>query len=83
MLANIHRTFWIIHGPTEVRRVIKACVDCQKRNAKQGEQIMASLPEARVTPFNLPFSHVDYFGPLMVSQGRSQVKRGMAACLHV
>ena len=77
VLATIRQTFWIIHGPTEVRRVIKTCIDCQKRNAKPGEQIMASLPEARITPSNPPFTFVgvDYFGPFMVNQGRSQVKR--------
>jgi hypothetical protein len=38
---------------------------------------MASLPEARITPLNPPFTFVgvDYFGPFMVSQGRGQVKR--------
>jgi hypothetical protein len=77
VLATIRQSFWIIHGPTEVRRVIKGCIDCQKRNAKPGEQIMASLPEARITPLNPPFTYVgvDYFGPFMVSQGRGQVKR--------
>ena len=77
VLATIRQTFWIIHGPTEVRRVIKSCIDCQKRNAKPGEQIMAPLPEARITPLNPPFTFVgvDYFGPFIVSQGRAQVKR--------
>jgi hypothetical protein len=77
VLATIRQTFWIIHGPTEVRRVIKSCIDCQKRNAKPGEQIMAPLPEARITPLNPPFTFVgvDYFGPFIVSQSRAQVKR--------
>ena len=52
-------------------------MDCRKRNARPGEQIMAPLPAARVAPFNPPFTHVgvDYFGPLFVKQGRSEVKR--------
>ena len=50
---------------------------CKKRDAKQGEQVMADLPEERLTPDKPPFTYVglDYFGPLYVRQGRSQVKR--------
>ena len=38
---------------------------------------MGELPVARVTPEQPPFTNtgVDYFGPIMVKQGRSQVKR--------
>ena len=40
-------------------------------------QKMADLPKERVTPGQPLFSHVgiDYFGPFMEKQGRSQVKR--------
>ena len=39
--------------------------------------MMASLPEVRITPLNPPFTFVgvDYFGPFMVTQGRSHGKR--------
>ena len=52
-------------------------MNCRKQNARPGEQIMAPLPSARVAPSDPPFTHVgvDYFGPLFVKQGRSQVKR--------
>jgi len=53
------------------------CINCPKQNARPGEQIMAPLRSARLAPNNPPFAHVgvDYFGPLFVKQGRSQVKR--------
>lgn len=37
---------------------------------------MAPLPPVSVTPTDPPFTHVgvDYFGPLFVKQGRSQVR---------
>ena len=48
---------------------------------------MADLPKERVTPRQPPFSHVgiDYFGPFVVKQGRSQVKGYgcIFACLTV
>ncbi|KAL9984439.1 hypothetical protein ACROYT_G006730 [Oculina patagonica] len=52
-------------------------MDCRKRNVRPGEQIMAPLPEARIAPSDPPSTHVgvDYFGPLYVKQGRSEVKR--------
>ena len=38
---------------------------------------MADLPEECVTPGQLPFIHVgvDFFGPFLVKQGRSEVNR--------
>ena len=38
---------------------------------------MAPFPQARLAPKEPPFTNVgfDYFGPLLVKQGRSQVKR--------
>ena len=77
VLAAIRQKFWIVRGLSAVRKVLARCMDCRKRNARPGEQIMAPLPAARVAPFNRPFTHVgvDYFGPLFVKQGRSEVKR--------
>ena len=76
VLAAIRQSFWIFHGPTEVRKLTRNCLDCRKRHALPSNQIMASLPEVRVTPQNPPFTFigVDYFGLLMVRQGRSLVK---------
>ena len=77
VLAAIRQKFWIVRGLSAVRKVLAGCMDCRKWNARLGEQIMAPLPAARVAPFNPPFTHVgvDYFGPLFVKQGRSEVKR--------
>ena len=77
VLAFIRERFWIVRGLSAVRRVLASCMNCRKQNARPGEQIMAPLPSARVAPTDPPFTHVgvDYFGPLFVKQGRSQVKR--------
>ena len=58
VLTAIRQMFWILHGPTEVRRVINNCVDCQKRNAKPGKQVMAPLLSVHITPMNPPFTFV-------------------------
>ena len=60
-----------------VRRTIRACKECARRNARPGEQLMANLPHDRITPSKPPFTYVgvDFFGPFEVKQGRSRVKR--------
>ena len=64
-------------GSSTVRRVLGNCMFCRKRNAPVGSQLMADLPPGRLQVDKPPFSHVgvDYFGPLLITQGRSQVKR--------
>ena len=77
VLASIRQKFWILRGHAAVRRVIGKCLKCRLWKAKPCEQIMASLPSARVTPCVTPFSSVgvDYFGPMLVKSRRNQVKR--------
>ena len=74
-------------GLSAVRRVLKKCLDCQRRKAPTGEQFMAKLPDDRITPHEPPFTYVgvDYFGPIEVKQGRSRVKRWgcLFTCLTV
>ena len=75
--ASVRKKFWIVKGCSAVRRVIGQCIACRKRNAKVREQFMADLPSCRLQSFERPFYNtgVDYFGPFMIKQGRSLVKR--------
>ena len=75
--SSLRQKFWIIKGSTTVRRVIGKCLFCRKRNASLGSQLMADLPPGRLQLDKPVFSHVgiDYFGPILVTQGRKQVKR--------
>jgi hypothetical protein len=77
VLSAIQREFWILQGRSRIRWIIGKCAQCRKKYASPCEQIMAPLPEARVPVPDYPFASmgVDYFGPLMVKRGRSQVKR--------
>ena len=60
-----------------VRAELKRCYQCRRRAAQVCSQKMADLPTDRVTPHKPPFTYVgvDYFGPFVVKQGRSLVKR--------
>ncbi|XP_078384767.1 uncharacterized protein LOC144667239 [Oculina patagonica] len=77
VLSNLRQLYWIVKGRSAVRRVLSECFLCRKLGAARGEQLMANLPKERLSPGDPPFTSVglDYFGPLYVKQGRSNVKR--------
>ncbi|XP_062538055.1 uncharacterized protein LOC134206371 [Armigeres subalbatus] len=68
-----------------IRQVSKQCLTCRIKKSVPQPPMMAPLPQALTQ--TRPFSHtgVDYFGPIMVKQGRSLVKRWVAlfTCLTV
>ena len=77
VLACLREKFWILKGRANVRRVIRSCVDCQRRKKPTCKQMMANLPQDRVKAYEPPFAYVgvDFFGPIEVKQKRSRVKR--------
>jgi len=87
VLSLIRERFWILKARTAVKRVLRGCFDCKRRQAPLGEQQMADLPTDRVTPEKPPFTFVgvDCFGPFVVRRGRSLVKRYavLFTCLSV
>ena len=77
MLAKLQERFWIPCANAMARKTMKSCIFCRRYQAKVEQQKMADLPQDRITPDEPPFTHVgvDYFGPIEVKRGRSQVKR--------
>ena len=77
VMSLMRERYWVIGGRTAVRQVLRNCFVCKRLSASPNIQKMADLPKDRVTPEKPPFSHVgvDCFGPFLVKQGRSQVKR--------
>ena len=76
-LNSLFQQFWVVKPTSVVKRVLANCMYCRRRNAKTGEPIMAELPPARLKMNSHPIAYtdVDYFGPLMIRQKRSNVKR--------
>lgn len=87
VVNELRQRFEIPNLRTIVKQVARKCIKCRIDNAVPRPPPMAPLPEQRVTPFVKPFTFVgvDYFGPLTVKVGRSEVKRWVAlfTCLTV
>ncbi|XP_055585033.1 uncharacterized protein LOC129737892 [Uranotaenia lowii] len=87
IVNEMRQKFYISGLRAQVRKVSAECQTCIIEKAKPRPPMMAPLPPARLTPFVKPFTFVgvDYFGPILVKQGRSLVKRWVAlfTCLTV
>ena len=75
--SALRARYWILGGSVAVRSVLTKCLSCRRNFRPCEQQIMADLPAARLQVGQPPFFHtgVDLFGPFLVKQGRSVVKR--------
>ena len=66
-----------IGGIQTVRSYLSNCFTCELLRKSRGEQLMAPLPEYRITPRQAVFTStsLDYAGPFEVKRGRSVEKR--------
>ena len=77
VLSLLREHYWILKARVSVRKMLRNCFECKRRQQVPGKQRMADLPADRVTPSKPPFTFagVDCFGPFYVKRGRSTVKR--------
>ena len=77
VVSLIRRRFWIPKVRVMVKSVMAACFACKKMFSAPLTQKMSDLPIERIDAFKAPFSctGVDCFGPFLIKQGRSEVKR--------
>lgn len=88
VVNEVRQRFYI----PKLRVVLKSivtndCQLCKNRRAKPASPEEGNLPEGRLAVGFRPFTHtgIDYFGPIKVIQGRSEVKRWgvLFTCLTV
>ena len=77
--------YWVVNGNSAVRSKLFKCIQCRRLRGKLGIQKMADLPSSRlmeVPPFT--YCGVDMFGPFIIKQRRSEVKRygAMFTCVN-
>lgn len=77
VLSLVRQSYWIVSGRNAVKRVLKDCFICKRYFGRTATQRMADLPRCRVEGDSPPFTYtgVDFFGPVIVKRGRSEVKR--------
>lgn len=87
VVNELRQRFEIAKLRAVVERVEKDCMKCRIKKASVRSPLMAPLPRARLEAYIKPFTSVglDYFGPIPVKVGRSQVKRWVAlfTCLSI
>ena len=77
LMAELRSKYWVVHGNAAARAAIRGCVTCRRLSCRPATQLMADLPEERTCPGQPAFTYTgtDCFGPFLVRQGRSTVKR--------
>ena len=68
--------YWVVNSKSAVWSKLFICVQCRRLRRKLGIQKMANLPSSRlmeVPPFT--YCRVNMFGPFIIRQRRSEVKR--------
>ncbi|XP_058828197.1 uncharacterized protein LOC131688063 [Topomyia yanbarensis] len=87
IINEIRQRFEIPKLRVLMATVGRNCMVCRIRGAKPQPPPLSLLPDARLAAFIRPFTYVglDYFGPLYVRLGRSNVKRWIAlfTCLTI
>ena len=75
LLNLIRQEYWITHGRQAVQNVTFKCNYCYRQTVKPQEQHTGNLPECRLEP-GIVFRNtgVDFFGPMLIKERRSEVK---------
>ena len=66
-LLRMRTKAWIVRGRIIAQNVVNKCIICKKMKARTCRQVMANLPEERLSPAApFEFTSVDLFGPYIV-----------------
>ena len=76
MQGELGTSYWVPRPRQAIKRVFKDCRFCHRYRGHPQSTLVGALPHERLAPFQKPFMCVgiDYFGPLLVTVGRSPVK---------
>ena len=86
-VAKTRTKYWIIRAHDLAKSIKFRCVVCREIGARVESQVMAELPQSRLSPFTPPFHHTscDYFGPYRVKISRNKIVKHYAViftCLN-
>ena len=68
LLANLIKKYWIMQGGILVKQIIKKCITCQRKRAKNLDPKISDLPLQRLEVMKPPFCSIGIylFGPIYV-----------------
>lgn len=83
-LSFLRQKFWILSVTRSVKTVIQKCMRCQRNAVKLQQQMMAPLPEPRVT-LTKPFLHtgLDFAGPFQIKSKEGRGIRSFKAYIAI
>ena len=86
-LSEVRQRYWLLNGRVTAKKTIRSCAICQRYNTKPEIPAMADLPKNRMDLNQPPFTNtgVDFFGLLVIKQGRKRIKRWVSlfTCMTV
>lgn len=75
MMATVRQTVWIINLRSLCKKIVSRCITCTRHKAQAGQQLMGSLPGARVRmAHTFEKAGVDYAGPFEVTVGEGRYR---------
>ncbi|XP_048481536.1 uncharacterized protein LOC105393818 [Plutella xylostella] len=74
---EVRQHYWVLRLRHAVRSEVKQCLACRIRKATHAQPSTGNHPHTRLAHHQRPFTYtgLDYFGPLMVTVGRTKQKR--------
>ena len=85
VLKELRNRFWVLKGFATVRKILKQCIICKKRNERPIKLNQSCYRDFRSSPPQVPFSSVfiDYIGPInvRVPEGVKKVWLLIITCL--
>lgn len=74
---EVRQHYWVLRLRHAVRSEVKQCLACRIRKATPAQPSTGNHPHTRLAHHQRPFTYtgLDYFGPLMVTVGRTKQKR--------
>lgn len=76
-VSNLRQNYWILGGRNEIGKSIRNCFTCARVRGQTATQLMANLPEQRVSISTRPFLHtgMDLCGPIPLKLSTKRVSK--------
>ena len=76
LLKELRKDFWVPHGFSVVKKILKSCIVCRRLNERCIKLNQSPYRLERLSPIDIPFNQIylDYIGPFTVKSNGKQEK---------